>query len=265
MEHLGWAVEDTIAGFWALGGETRTLNGARLIRNRLAPHVAYCNVVTGLVANGSGQVRALLDDAVEWIGTAAEIYVGPRTSSATEATLLLEGWSPSQTQVEMVATDVIPAPRRRPAEIRPARTSEDWACLEALFRMDHDEEARGAGTALRPIEYTTEAVTARRVKLPSVAYWIARCEGQPCGFFASWARPGATMAMVEDLFVHSEFRGRGVATQLLHHAVTQARSRGIRPVLIRADAADWPKSFYARLGFRPVAVTRYYAWPSRTR
>ncbi len=90
--------------------------------------------------------------------------------------------------------------------------------------------------------------------------WLARERGEDCGFLASW--PGVEqMGMLEWLFTRVEHRRRGGATALIAYAVTDARARGARDVLIGASAgADAvPRSLHASLGFRPVCVTAEYS------
>ncbi|MCW2606285.1 MAG: uncharacterized protein JWO60_978 [Frankiales bacterium] len=58
-------------------------------------------------------------------------------------------------------------------------------------------------------------------------------------------------AQVEEVVTEPASRGRGFASLLVRDAVRRA---GGRPVLLVADADDWPRELYARLGFRAVAV-----------
>lgn len=62
---------------------------------------------------------------------------------------------------------------------------------------------------------------------------------------------GAT-AQIEDVYTAPEARRRGFATTLVAHAAALARDRDHELVLIVADDSDWPKHFYARLGFEPI-------------
>ncbi|WP_199493122.1 GNAT family N-acetyltransferase [Marinitenerispora sediminis] len=259
-EHVARATEDIIAEFWALGGETRVINGARLIRNREVPLVGRWNVITGLVGDDSDQFRRMLAEALDWIGApAARVYAGPAMSRVTEAALLFAGWRPRTTMVEMVVAGPLAPPRRTPdpVAVRPVEDDADWDMLHALLRLGHEEEDRAEGHPPRPEEYTRQSLRAHRMRSAYVNYWLARVAGEDCGFFSSWPRPEG-MAVVEDLYVRADRRGRGVGSQLLRHAVADARSAGADPVLVRADAADWPKDFYHRRGFRPAAVARYY-------
>jgi GNAT superfamily N-acetyltransferase len=61
-------------------------------------------------------------------------------------------------------------------------------------------------------------------------------------------------AQVEDVVTHPDHRGRGYASAVVLHAVAVALSEGHDFVFLVADAQDWPKDLYARLGFEPVGV-----------
>ena len=92
-----------------------------------------------------------------------------------------------------------------------------------------------------------------------VKMWIIRCDGEDCGYFASW--PGRNgVGMVEWLFTAPQQRRRGFATALVAHAVGDARERGASAVLIGARAAGdgVPRRMYEALRFRPVCLTQAF-------
>jgi GNAT superfamily N-acetyltransferase len=59
-------------------------------------------------------------------------------------------------------------------------------------------------------------------------------------------------AQVEDVVTHPDHRGRGYASAVVLHAVDLALSEDHDFVFLVADAEDWPKDLYARLGFEPI-------------
>jgi GNAT superfamily N-acetyltransferase len=59
-------------------------------------------------------------------------------------------------------------------------------------------------------------------------------------------------AQVEDVITHLDHRGRGYASSVVLHAVEKALAEGHEFVFLVADADDWPKELYARLGFEPI-------------
>jgi len=87
-------------------------------------------------------------------------------------------------------------------------------------------------------------------------YLVAATDAaRPVGFTCSWVGPGA-LGIVEDVFVHPDWRHRGIASVLVTAAVAAARERGAAEVIIAADPDDTPKDLYQHLGFAPFVVTR---------
>ena len=59
-------------------------------------------------------------------------------------------------------------------------------------------------------------------------------------------------AQIEDVATLPEHRGQGYARALVLYALAEARRRGHDFVFLVADARDWPKELYRRLGFEPI-------------
>lgn len=59
-------------------------------------------------------------------------------------------------------------------------------------------------------------------------------------------------AQVEDVNTLAEFRGRGVARNVVLRAVEEATRAGATLVFLFADDDDWPKHLYDRLGFDAI-------------
>jgi ribosomal protein S18 acetylase RimI-like enzyme len=59
-------------------------------------------------------------------------------------------------------------------------------------------------------------------------------------------------AQVEDVLTAASHRGRGHGTAVVLTAVAEAYAAGAEFVFLVADADDWPKDWYRRLGFEPV-------------
>jgi ribosomal protein S18 acetylase RimI-like enzyme len=51
-----------------------------------------------------------------------------------------------------------------------------------------------------------------------------------------------------------EQRGRGYASAVVLRAVEEARADGAELVFLVADAEDWPKELYRRLGFDEIGA-----------
>jgi ribosomal protein S18 acetylase RimI-like enzyme len=62
------------------------------------------------------------------------------------------------------------------------------------------------------------------------------------------------IAQVEDVATVPEQRGRGYASAVVLRAVEEARADGAELVFLVADAEDWPKELYRRLGFDEIGA-----------
>jgi ribosomal protein S18 acetylase RimI-like enzyme len=89
------------------------------------------------------------------------------------------------------------------------------------------------------------------------AVLASRCFGAPgngrpvasCELLA-----GDGVAEVCDVGTHPSHRGRGLARAVVTAASRAARGDGAELVVVTADADDWPRQLYARLGFEPVGL-----------
>ena len=71
-------------------------------------------------------------------------------------------------------------------------------------------------------------------------------------------------AQVEDVGTVPEQRGRGYAKAVVLGAIAEARRAGAEFVCLVADAGDWPKEMYRRLGFDEVGhYTKFFAPPAK--
>lgn len=129
----------------------------------------------------------------------------------------------------------------------------EWDAFEVLQALDWAE----GGTDAREPGLAAEMAATMRPKAPPMRCWLGYVGGVARGYVWSW--PGLSgMGQVESLFVHPEFRHRGLATALLHESVRDCRDLGAGPVVIVADAAGTPRDMYAAMGWRAVAVRRSY-------
>ena len=182
------------------------------------------------------------------------------TSDALEARLALDSWKLDLTLQHLLVGDLVMPSGRGPAAgltIEAVRTDEDWDDLVRVTRLDHLEEAVKEKREPLSETFTRHMVGHKRRKAPEMQPWLARLDGEPVGMFSSM--PGVDgVGLVEDLFVDQAARGRGVAQALIAHATADARARGAGPVIIGSLADDWPKTLYARMGFRPIFVERVW-------
>jgi ribosomal protein S18 acetylase RimI-like enzyme len=80
--------------------------------------------------------------------------------------------------------------------------------------------------------------------------WLVIHAGrEPAGHCIVYSHDG--LAQIEDVGVLERFRGRGLARRLINHAL-ELVAPDHDMVMILAEADDWPRRFYRRLGFEPI-------------
>jgi predicted GNAT family N-acyltransferase len=86
---------------------------------------------------------------------------------------------------------------------------------------------------------------------------FAVCEGDDV---VAWARlwTRGVEAQVEDVVCLAEYRGRGYGRAVVAAATRAALATDPQLLFIVADADDWPKELYARLGFVPAGELGVY-------
>ncbi|MDQ4058120.1 MAG: GNAT family N-acetyltransferase [Actinomycetota bacterium] len=119
-------------------------------------------------------------------------------------------------------------------------------------------ELRSASFASGPIAHDPEAFRqlldkdAVYLEAGNARYIAALVEGRAvCS--ADLYSDGAT-AQIEAVLTLEPFRKRGLATAVVKAAVATALAEGHDFVFLIADAGDWPKDMYARMGFQPVGI-----------
>ena len=123
--------------------------------------------------------------------------------------------------VSEVGEEALRMPRRRLLETEP------WAAPEVVEQLFRGKE-----------------LIARRVTLRSFAVVV---DGEVVSYTDLYLRGSA--AQIEDVGTLPEHRGRGYASAVILAAIGEARRAGAELVFLFADAEDWPKQLYRRLGF----------------
>ncbi len=247
---------DVNAANLALGHEAFDVPGARFVRDPRIPDIHDANHVTAITAATPREIEALFERAErEFAGFGQRIFhAGHRTPPAFEARLRLEGYERTDALVMLLEGPLRGEPQ--PCDIRPVTSDADWDALVAMSDLDWAEyetrKERSEGASVG-----RHMAMAKRWKCPPVRYFMAYAEGEPRGYFNAWEGIDG-VGQVEDLFVHPDWRHRGIATALIHRCVADARAHGAGPVVIVADPTDTPKHMYAAMGWVPVAVKRAY-------
>jgi GNAT superfamily N-acetyltransferase len=81
-------------------------------------------------------------------------------------------------------------------------------------------------------------------------FFIARVAGELAGYCELYMHD--RIGQVEDVNTLEEFRNRGLARAFVLRAAREARDRGADLVFLMADANDWPRQLYGKLGFDRV-------------
>lgn len=87
-------------------------------------------------------------------------------------------------------------------------------------------------------------VTARAIHVRNYA---AASQGELASFCDLYS--DGTIAQIEDVGTTEPFRKRGLARVVVRKAIDVALSEDHEIIFLVADAVDWPKDFYSRLGF----------------
>lgn len=69
------------------------------------------------------------------------------------------------------------------------------------------------------------------------------------------------IVQVEDVATLNDYRGRGLATELLGLTLAEAKAAGHDLVFLVADADDWPKELYRKLGFEELGLSYDFVLP----
>lgn len=94
-------------------------------------------------------------------------------------------------------------------------------------------------------------------------FFTQRIDGEPAGACELYVH--GDVAQIEDVSTLPAFRGRGVARNVVLRATQEARAAGATLVFLFADADDWPRHLYTRLGFDAVGESRLFTrFPERS-
>jgi len=104
--------------------------------------------------------------------------------------------------------------------------------------------------AVAPRERDVIARGTRAMATPGTRFVVADFEGTPAAYATLYS--DGTVAQVEDVSTQPRARGHGLARAVVQHAIDLARAEGHELIFLVADADDWPRELYARLGFDPV-------------
>lgn len=128
---------------------------------------------------------------------------------------------------EATLAEILPLRRRLQDELLRDGGGERDAVLDQLLEMD------------------------RRFGAAAGDRWlVAPAEGAPAAACRLLARGGVTQ--IEEVATLIAHRGRGLGTAVVRAALDEARAAAPQAIFLTADAEDWPRLLYERLGFEAV-------------
>ena len=222
------AVARTYRDYLALGHDVEAGPGCRSVRCDAAPVIYDANHLQAVTAESPEGVAAALAHLEEALGDRAHRHVltDPAAPPAVTAGLALAGFEGTPT-LQLLLAGELQGPPPVPAELEPVASEADWSALHRLVRADHVESNQKKGTEIYSERTTEQMMVTKRLKAPSVQFFLARVAGEPVAFFSSWPGKGG-VGMVEDLFTLPSHRRRGAGAcpdPSLCHRCANARRR----------------------------------------
>lgn len=83
-----------------------------------------------------------------------------------------------------------------------------------------------------------------------VRFFAVLVDGKPVAYSDLYLGDG--VAQIEDVLTVEEHRNRGYASAVVLRAIEEAQRAGGELIFLVADAEDWPRLLYRRLGFDPI-------------
>jgi GNAT superfamily N-acetyltransferase len=119
-----------------------------------------------------------------------------------------------------------------------------WSDLEAVWA-----EGMRASPEITDEEEVRQLVEAqhRRRLAADVRYFAARVEGKIVSYCELFSAEGT--GQIESVMTLEPYRGRGLAKAIVTRALAESRTVGHDFTFLVAEAEDWPKEMYRKLGF----------------
>jgi GNAT superfamily N-acetyltransferase len=237
-------IQDLIDEYHFLAADVTEKLGASFLRSDRATSDSSANSVRRIRLQAEGNVDALFAELDRFYAHLPfrAVRTDPFTTPGSiEARLLLEGYS-CHSEIIMAAEGTLSG-KPGCADIETIRDDDGWAALKRLKAEDVGSTAN-------------ESVALDRRRGEVFTWYLASVDGRFVGHLSQ--RTKDELGYLEDLFVSPEFRLRGIATALLHHAAEAARNEGARIIFLPCSAEDTPKTMYFRIGFRPIYTFRNY-------
>ena len=133
-------------------------------------------------------------------------------------------------------------------EIRPAKRNDLSAILALMVDIETDDQVLDLSAA--------EAIFERMQSYPNYTIYVTVSEGKVIGTFSllimdNLAHMGAPSGIVEDVVVHSSWRGQGIGKQMMQFAMQQCQKAGCYKMALSSNLIrEQAHKFYDQLGFQ---------------
>lgn len=140
-------------------------------------------------------------------------------------------------------------------ELGPARR-EELPQLVALLGILFSQESEFAPDDARQARALEKILSDETVGRVYVAREAGAVVAMATLLYTVSTAEGGLAALLEDVIVRPDHRGRGIGSALLRHVVAEARKQGVLRLTLLTDAQNHrAQRLYAKLGFEPSTMT----------
>lgn len=248
------AIAETYRWHRGLGHDTRQLDSARIVFDRQHPNVWDANHADTVSATTVREIAAVLEALDVYLAHSdwRVVHTDLFTPEPFVARLALEGFEEQPAVIQMALQGRV---RAQPAtNLRLVETEDDWSVLADLVARDHDEGLRTGGRSITS-DVTDGIVAGYRAKVPSCRFFLATSDDDAVAY-GSFAAGASGAGIIEDLFTLPQHRGHGIASGMIAAFADWLQAEGSSIVFLGALVGERARHLYAKLGFRPVMLTR---------
>ncbi len=208
-----------------------------------AAHDLNLLTITDAVASDELGASAESVFGSEGLGHRLIVFRTPVVPEAHEADLVARGYQ-RQTEAIMVHSGVALA--RSPEEVEALSLQERADVAEQSWRDELPAESpevwRQLGERIRTVS-----------RIGTATFFATRdVRGAVVARADLYERDG--FAQIENVFTTPGARGHGAASAVVSAAVDRAQTEGVTTLFLVADADDWPRAWYRRLGFVDAGI-----------
>lgn len=248
------AIIDTYRWHRGLGHGVLSLPNARIIVDASHPNVWDANHADAVSAATEAEIEDVFSALRKHLAHSdwRVVHTDPFTPDAFVARLALDGFDEQPAVIQMALRERVPVGAE--LELRHVTSDDDWKTLSALVVHDHGEGARTGGiTFSRAV--SDGIVAGYRLKAPACRFFLAIVDGLAVAYSAYAAGPSGA-GIIEDLYTLPSHRGRGIASAMIYSFSDRLHDEECSVVFLGALVRERARHLYAKLGFRPVMLTR---------